>query len=241
MYKERPNRQNETLYPLASIQRHVAPQAPPPERVETPHLHHRAPSKPQGTVRTTRPIPHPIQTTKGQHRRQNLLQHAAADLVGRGSHLSECSRHRALMLVPRLPPLGTSVYYLPTTTSRRKRCPQMCSIPPRATELMAPPEGNRCGKSQISGSEGAGRAAGSGLRWHRPKSGTLRLREHLVQALSPPASPAVPPPATFPAIFAVFGSRVFKKFFPEAPDLTSIFSARSPFRQYSDMTCQVKP
>ena len=173
-------------------------------RVETPHLHHGTTFKPQGTVRTTRPIPNLIRTTKGQHRRQNLLQRAAEDLVGHGSHLSERSRNRALMLVPRLPPLGTSVYNLPHDTSRRKRCPRMCSASPRAAERVAPPEGTRCGKSRISGSEGAGRAADTGLRWHSPRGGTLRLREHLVEALTPPQAPQPPSRGDLPSHFCGF-------------------------------------
>ena len=165
--------------------------------------------------------PH-IWTPQGQSRRNSSLQRAAADLVGSGSHLSERSAKGAPILLPRLQRLSTGANYSPHDTSQQKRCSRMCSAPPRAAERVAPPEGNICGKSQISRSEGAGRTAGSGLRWHSLGGDTMRLREHLVQALSPPASPAAPPPATSRAIFAVFGSR-FKKVFPR--DLTSIFSA----------------
>ena len=125
-------------------------------------------------------------------------------MVRRGSHLSERSRNRALMLVPRLPRLSTGANYSPHATSRWKRCPRMCSAPPRTAERVAPPEGNRCGKSQLSGSEGAGRAADSDLRWHSLGGDTMRLREHLVQALSPPASPAAAQPRRPPQPFLPF-------------------------------------
>ena len=158
-------------------------------------------------MRTTRPSPLHIWTPQGQSRRKISHQRAAADLVGRGSHLSERSPKGAPILVPRLPRLSTGANYSPHAISRRKRCSRMCSAPPRAAEREAPPEGDRCGKSHISGSEGAGRAADSSLRWHGLGGDTMRLREHLVQDLSPPASPAAPPPATSRSISAVLGSR----------------------------------
>jgi len=83
---------------------------------------------------------------------------------------------------------------------------------PLATELVAPPEGNRFGKSQISGSEGAGRAADAGLRTHSPRGGILRLREHLAEAFSPPSQPCSRPTTVPPEPFLpLLGSSISLK------------------------------
>jgi len=139
-YEAWPQRRNGALDPPASKQRHVAPQPSPPERVETPYLQHRATFKPQGTVRTMSPIPHPMRAPKGKYRRTSWWALSVGQLGRRGSHVRESSRKRAQTLIPCLPHLGRSATHSPDAAARYNRRACFCTASPRTTVGNAPPE-----------------------------------------------------------------------------------------------------
>jgi hypothetical protein len=97
------------------------------------------------------------------------------------------SRKRARTLIPCLPHLRRSATHSPDATSRQNRRAYFCTASPRATVGNAPPEWLRADTGRISESKGAGGAADTRPSTHGAKGSNLRLREHLVEALTPPA------------------------------------------------------
>ena len=158
---------------------------PTPERVDTAHLHHRTTFKPQGTVRTKRPMPYTIQNTKRQHRRHNLLRRAAADLIRRALDLSKRSQEGARYLTPRRQRLETSASASSQTTSLWFRPGRISGLSPRAAQDSAPRGGIRAEKNHICAPEGAGGALHVGLSMRGSGEGTLSVRRRLVGALIP--------------------------------------------------------
>jgi len=99
-------------------------------------------------------MPHQIWTTKGEYRRRNLQGRAAADLVRRGSDLSERSQKSARNLIPRRRRRGTSPSASPHAISLWYRPGRVSGALHGAAQHNAPRGEIRAEKGQICASEG---------------------------------------------------------------------------------------
>ena len=104
--------------------------------------------------------------------------------------MSERSGKRAQIAIRNAFGPGSSANHSPHTISRQNRLLRNSTAFTKATVGLAPLHGPAPGKGQISGSEGAELVADGDLRTHGPSAYTSKLRQHLVDALSPPLNPA---------------------------------------------------